>query len=142
MNYIQSTVYPGKGGIEINKALEAVDRLKRNNMSLFILAPAVKKFSEELIELYQDFLSLEMRVEAKKNAWGNGKTIAEYRDFFLYSVLMRAYRPFDETHKNYYGILELIRRYNPEWEKAYVARHDRWVKMLMARKVPIYIGTQ
>ena len=131
---------PSRGCIEIEKAANDVYFLSKNNQEK--LAPMVFQTAETLIERYRPYLSKDLILEANKLCWNIGKTPKEYKSLFLVNVLMMAYRPFNESHRNYFKVLEAIRLYNPEWEKAYVARHERWVQMLQDRKVPIYIGTQ
>ena len=128
--------------MEISIAIENLERMKKNGTDK--IGRSVMGVCELLIsdEQYGKFLSSDLKIEANKLIWGIELTADEYKEFFLASVLMRAYRPFDESHKNYFALVKAIRKFNPEWEEAFVRRHNEWVKMLQDRKVPIYIGTQ
>lgn len=134
---------PGKAYVEIDKAAIQLTKMERTESGLKMLRLKREAFekSYELLSMYRWFLSDDLRVSASKLTWlADGPN--EYKELFLSNVLNMAYRPFDESHKNYYKILRVIQEFNPEWEKAFVRRHDDWVKMLKARKIPIYIGTQ
>ena len=128
--------------MEIKLACEDIDRMKKTGD--LELAVEVKDLCSELIsdEMYGKHLTMENKIQARKACWGMFLTTEQYKERFLTTVLMQAYRPFDASHKNYFRLLKAIRKYNPEWEAAFRRRHDEWVKMLESRKVPIFIGTQ
>ena len=128
--------------LEVSLAAEDMKTLTARNAEK--KAREIVELCNDLIsnEKYGKFLNDDLKLSAKKLCWGLDRTLEEYKEYFLTNVLMGAYRPFDESHRNYYNILNAIQKLNPEWEKIYVGRHENWVKMLQGRKVPIYIGTQ
>jgi len=143
MLFAYNTHTPGGHMIEAAKAAQEVDRLKKYYPDRYAEPHLIAVYCDELLSIYGEHLTTELRVSARMLCWWDkDMSIEDYEELFLSNILNRAYRPFDESHKNFIKILKLIKANNPEWEKAFERRHEDWVKMLTSRKVPIYIPTQ
>lgn len=89
---------------------------------------------DKLVETYQEVLGMEGSIRAKmlntfiQEPW-------RYKRTFMINALMMSYRVFDESHKKYPRVLELVRENDPEWLESIKNNHDF---KLSRCKVPIY----
>ena len=113
--------------------------LKKDGLEQLMQMNAVYNRYQTLMDKYEWYLSFEQKQRARILVADVWRTPENYASAFLSNVLMQAYRVFDSSHSLYPMILEEIHRSNPEWEKAFIADHER----KMARcKVPIWRGSQ
>lgn len=131
--FMQSTDIPSVAGYYSERAA-----LANNDIRKLGLTHDTRERYEVLISRYGDLLTREEQDRAFSLTLG-WKITQRYDWDFLCNVLMQAYRVFDKSYTKYEPMLSRVRQYNPEWERALMADHERKMRVC---KVPIYIGTQ
>ena len=91
---------------------------------------------KHLITCYKPVLNEYLCREAYGITWGR-KNYEDYSFGFLVQVLMRSYSVYNETHKRYPIILELIKKHHPEWVRAFERDHEDKLRLCKVEIYPI-----
>lgn len=98
------------------------------------ICKSVFEACDGFLESYKDFLSDSERCVVMKRAWGF-QYVSEYKRKILSEVLFGSYKVFDDSHKRYIQLLNVVRVNNPEWIESVIRDHENKIKQC---KVSVY----
>lgn len=103
------------------ESADTASMLKKNPSKQAIVS-AVFSRADELFNTYNDVLTIEQRLEAKKLVWGRS-SVREFESFFF--TVLSTYRSWEMTEERFESICNLISENDPSWLNRFVSSVNR-----------------